>query len=51
VVSITAVLTGNTERCLEFYAAVFGAAHAVLEERDGGPGQRSCGAGALASVS
>lgn len=30
-----AVLTGDTERFLEFYASVFGATHEVLQERDG----------------
>ncbi len=30
-----AVLTGDTERFLEFYGSVFGATHEVLQERDG----------------
>lgn len=30
-----AVLTGDTERFLEFYEGVFGATHEVLQERDG----------------
>ncbi len=30
-----AVLTGDTERFLEFYASVFGATHEVLQEREG----------------
>ena len=30
-----AVLTGDTERLVEFYSAVFGATHEVLQERDG----------------
>ncbi len=30
-----AVLTGDTDRFLEFYGAVFGATHEVLQEQDG----------------
>jgi catechol 2,3-dioxygenase-like lactoylglutathione lyase family enzyme len=30
-----AILTGSTERFLDFYGGVFGARHEVLEERDG----------------
>jgi catechol 2,3-dioxygenase-like lactoylglutathione lyase family enzyme len=30
-----AVLTGDTERFVEFYSAVFGATHEVLEEQEG----------------
>ncbi|HET6950191.1 MAG TPA: VOC family protein [Acidimicrobiales bacterium] len=30
-----AVLTGDTERLLEFYGSVFGARHEVLQEREG----------------